>query len=309
MKLIRGSTEISKIENPTIATVGNFDGLHLGHQEIIRYVSKRAKSEGLKSALVSFEPTPKEYFSGEKAPARIYSLRDRFTITRSLGIHHFVCLRFNAYLANMQADDFVDKILVRTLNIKILVVGDDFRFGHNRVGDIQLLRSMGSKLGFEIEDKDTIVLADTRISSSLVRENLSAGEFDKVQTLLGRPFEISGRVFHGDRKGRTIGFPTANISFNRRIPPIRGVFVVTASIGDRSWRGVANVGHRPTVKGLRDQLEVHMFDCDENLYGQRLIVRFHAKLRDEQKFTSLDALKHQISLDVQQAKQYFVERT
>ena len=309
MKLIRGSIEISRIEHPTIATVGNFDGLHLGHQEIIRYVSQRAKSEGLESAIVSFEPTPKEYFSGEKAPARIYSLRDRFTITRSLGIHHFVCLRFNASLAKMQADDFVDKILVRTLNIKKLVVGDDFKFGHNRVGDIQLLRSMGPKLGFELEDKNTIALADTRISSSLVRENLAAGKFDKVQTLLGRPFEISGRVFHGDKKGRTIGFPTANISFNRRIPPILGVFVVTARIGDRSWDGVANVGHRPTVKGLRDQLEVHLFDCDEDLYGQRLTVRFLAKLRDEQKFTSLDALKHQISLDVQQAKQFFVERT
>lgn len=309
MKLIRGSTEISKIESPTIATVGNFDGLHLGHQEIIRYVSERAKSEGLESALVSFEPTPKEYFSGEKAPARIYSLRDRFTITRSLGIHHFVCLRFNASLANMQADDFVDKILARTLNIKILVVGDDFRFGHNRVGDIQLLRGMGPKLGFEIEDMNTIALADTRISSSLVRENLVAGKFNKVQALLGRAFEISGRVFYGDKKGRTIGFPTANISFNRRIPPILGVFVVTATIGDQSWHGVANVGHRPTVKGLRDQLEVHLFDCDENLYGQRLTVRFLVKLRDEQKFSSLDALKHQISLDVQQAKQFFVERT
>lgn len=309
MKLIRGSIEISRIEHPTIATVGNFDGLHLGHQEIIRYVSQRAKSEGLDSAIVSFEPTPKEYFSGEKAPARIYSLRDRFTITRSLGIHHFVCLRFNASLAKMQADDFVDKILVRTLNIKKLVVGDDFKFGHNRVGDIQLLRSMGPKLGFEIEDKNTIALADTRISSSLVRKNLAAGKFDKVQTLLGRPFEISGRVFHGDKKGRTIGFPTANISFNRRIPPILGVFVVTARIGYRSWDGVANVGYRPTVKGLRDQLEVHLFDCDEDLYGQRLTVRFLTKLREEQKFTSLDALKHQISLDVQQAKQFFVERT
>lgn len=309
MNLIRGSTNITCIERPTIATVGNFDGLHLGHQEIIRYVTEQAQHNNLESVLVSFEPSPKEYFMGENAPARIYSLRDRFTITRTLGIHHFVCLRFNATLANLQASDFVKNILVDSLNIKKIVVGDDFRFGSDRQGNIRLLREIGPTLGFEVEDKNTIALADTRVSSSLVRQHLAAGEFDQVQTLLGRPYEISGRVFHGDKKGRTIGFPTANISLNRRVPPIRGVFVVSAGNGNCLWQGVANVGHRPTVKGVRDQLEVHLFNCAEDLYRQRLTVKFLARLRDEQKFSSLDALKHQISLDVQQAKQYFVERT
>ena len=309
MNLIRGSTKIRRIENPTIATVGNFDGLHLGHQQIISYVTERATSENLESVLVSFEPTPKEYFMGANAPSRIYSLRDRFVITKLLGIHHFVCLRFNADLAKLHASDFVKNILVDSLNIKNLVIGDDFRFGNDRRGDIKLLQDMGPELGFVVEDKSTISHANTRVSSSLIRAQLASGEFDQAQTLLGRRYAISGRVFHGDKKGRTIGFPTANLLLNRQVPPVRGVFVVSANNGDNTWQGVANVGHRPTVKGVRDQLEVHLFDCDENLYGQRLTVTFLARLRDEQKFSSFDELKHQISLDVQQAKQFFLERT
>ena len=309
MNLIRGSTTIRQIEKPTIATVGNFDGLHVGHQEIIRYVTDRAKAQKLESVLVTFEPTPKEFFMGASAPARIYSLRDRFLITKSLGIDHFVCLRFNASLAQLQAADFVKNILVSSLNIRNLVVGDDFRFGNNRRGDLELLRSMGPTMGFTVEDKGTIVRADTRVSSSLIRAQLAAGEFDQAQQLLGRPYEISGRVFHGDKNGRTIGFPTANLRLNRQVPPVRGVFTVRASDRVNSWQGVANVGHRPTVNGVRDQLEVHLFACNENLYGKRLTVTFLTRLRDEQKFSSLDDLKHQISLDVQQAKQYFLERT
>ena len=309
MNLIRGSTRIRRIANPTIATVGNFDGLHIGHQEIIRYVIDRAQMENLESVIVSFEPTPKEYFMGKNAPSRIYSLRDRFVITKSLGVHHFVCLRFNADLAKLHAAEFVKNILVDALNIKNLVVGDDFRFGNDRQGDIALLQTMAPELGFVVEDKSTISHKNTRVSSSLIREQLEVGEFDKAQTLLGRPYEISGRVFHGDKKGRTIGFPTANLLLNRQVPPVRGVFVVSARTDKNTWQGVANVGRRPTVKGVRDQLEVHLFNCDDNLYGQRLTVTFLARLRDEQKFSSFDELKHQISLDVQQAKQFFLERT
>ena len=309
MNLIRGSTRIRRILNPTIATVGNFDGLHLGHQKIIRYVTDRATTENLESVLVSFEPTPKEYFMGENAPSRIYSLRDRFVITKSLGIQHFVCLRFNADLAKLHAGDFVKNILVDALNIKSLIVGDDFRFGNDRQGDIALLQNMGPDLGFAVEDKSTISHEDTRVSSSLIRSQLAAGEFDKARKLLGRSYAISGRVFHGDKKGRTIGFPTANLLLNRKVPPVRGVFVVSVKNSERTWQGVANVGHRPTINGVRDQLEVHLFDCNDNLYGQRLTVTFLARLRDEQKFSSFDELKHQISLDTQQAKQFFLERT
>ena len=309
MNLIRGSTSLRRIEHPTIATVGNFDGLHLGHQEIIRYITDQATAQNLESVLVSFEPTPKEYFMGDNAPARIYSLRDRIVISKELGIHHFVCLRFNGSLAELHASDFVKNILVEALNIKNLVIGDDFRFGNDRQGDIDLLQAMGPELGFVVEDKNTIMHANTRVSSSLIRTQLATGEFQKAQALLGRPYHISGRVFHGDKQGRTIGFPTANLRLNRQVPPIRGVFVVTAQNDYSSWQGVANVGHRPTVNGVRDQLEVHLFNCSEDLYGQRLTVTFLARLRDELKFSSFDALKHQISLDVQQAKQYFLERT
>ena len=308
MNLLRGTSQLNRISNPTIATVGNFDGLHLGHQEIIQYVVTTAKQHNFSSVLISFEPSPNEFFLKENAPARIYSWRDKFEVTKSLQIDHYVCLNFNAALANLSATDFVSNILVRNLNIKKLVIGDNFRFGHNRTGDIQLLRNMGSKLGFEIEDKDTIVQAETRVSSSLIREKLAEGEFEQAESLLGRPFEISGRVFHGEKKGRELGFPTAYILLQRRVSPIRGVFIVTATCNDQTWNGVANIGKKPTVNGQREQLEVHLFGCAQNLYGQRLKVKFLAKLRNEQKFSSLDTLKHQISLDVQQAKQYFESR-
>ena len=309
MNLLRGNNQLGCISTPTIATVGNFDGVHLGHQEIIKYVVANAQQHNLTSTLISFEPTPKEFFLKDKAPARIYSWRDKFEVIESFQIDHFVCLKFDVALANMQASNFVQDILVAALNIKKIIVGDDFRFGHERAGDIQLLREMGSKLGFDVEDKATIVLADTRISSSLIRKKLVAGEFEQVQALLGRPFVINGRVFHGEKKGRAIGFPTANILLHRHVSPIRGVFIVTANCKDQIWKGVANIGTKPTVNGQREQLEVHLFDCTQDLYGQRLKVKFLVKLRDEQKFSSLDTLKHQISLDVQQAKQYFAERT
>ena len=309
MKLLRGSHSLVPLDLPSIVTVGNFDGIHLGHQEIIRYVTRQGKLHNLQSVMLSFEPTPKEYFAKDNAPPRIYSLRDKVEIAKSLQVDHFVCLRFNESLASLSATDFVKSILYDALKTRKLVVGDDFRFGYNRLGDIELLREMGDSLGFSVENKETILHANVRVSSSLVREQLAAGNFEKVNSLLGRWFEVSGRVFHGDKKGRTIGFPTANLLLNRRVTPIHGVFVVTATNGHDTWHGVANVGHRPTVKGQRDQLEVHLLNRAEDLYGQRLRVRFLAKLRDEQKFSSLDDLKHQISLDVQQAKEYFSKRT
>ena len=309
MKLTRGSNRLASLNQPTIVTVGNFDGIHVGHQEIIHYVIDQGKQYNLRSVILSFEPTPKEFFAGKNAPPRIYSLRDKYEIAKSLQIDHFVCLRFCKSLAKMPAKDFVNEILFEALNTRILVVGDDFRFGHNRLGDIELLKTMGESLGFSVEDKDTILRANTRVSSSLIREKLATGDFEEARSLLGRWFEVSGRVFHGDKKGRTIGFPTANIILNRRITPLRGVFVVTATHENNAWKAVANIGHRPTVNGKRDQLEVHLLDSAENLYGQRLRIRFLARLRDEQKFSSLDELKHQISLDVQQAKEYFSKRT
>ena len=304
MHLIRSYLESNQIQ-PSIATIGNFDGVHLGHQEIIKFVINQAQKNNLRSSLVNFEPTPKEYFMADKAPARIANFRDKFEFIASLNIDYFICLRFNKALASMQAESFVKSVLLDALQIKQLVVGDDFQFGHNRGGDINLLRKLSSELGYEVHDKTTVIHANQRVSSSLIRQHLATGDFAQAESLLGRPFTMSGRVTHGEKKGRLIGFPTANIHLKRRVSPLHGVFAVKASNGSEHWRGVANIGYRPTVGGTTKQLETHLFDCNANLYGQRLNVQPLHKIRDEQKFNSLEELKHQISLDVQQAHHFF----
>ena len=305
MKLIRGNRYLPKLGHDTIATIGNFDGLHLGHQHLIKHVIKQAKQEQLASLIISFEPTPKEYFMRDKAPARIYTFREKLEYLRAFHPDYFVVLNFNQELANMAAEDFVSQLLVQSLGIKKLFVGDDFKFGCQRRGDIHLLSSMGEKLGFEVTDAKSVMQNTQRVSSTLIREKLIAGEFAQAAELLTRPFTISGKIFHGDRKGRTIGFPTANIFLKRQALPLRGVFAVSAQTANKQWNGVANIGHRPTVNGTRDQCEVHLFDCDEDLYGQRLSVCFHKKIREEQKFSGLDALMQQITADVAETKHYF----
>ena len=309
MKLLRGCHDLQPLSSNTIATIGNYDGLHLGHQKIIEFITNEATQNQLPSVLISFQPTPKEYFSHGDIPARIYPFRKKFQLAQSLGLDYFACMRFNKTLADMSAENFITDILVNTFKIKKLIVGDDFRFGRQRQGDFNLLSTMGHSLGFDVTNINTFTHEHTRVSSSLIREKLAEGDFKQAAILLGRPFSMSGRVFHGDKKGRTIGFPTANILIRRRVSPIHGVFAVTASDTHSRWQGVANVGRRPTVNGQRMQLEVHMFNCNESLYGKRLDVEFHSKLRDEVKFSSFEALRHQISLDTEQARQYFSERT
>ncbi len=305
MILLRGSNKLTRIHRPTVATIGNFDGFHLGHQEIISFVINESMQQKAKSVLISFEPTPKEFFCGSKGPARIYPIRKKIELAREFGYDYFACLHFNQLLATMPPVDFVQKILHDSLNVKTLVVGYDFKFGHHGSGTTDLLCSMGKKLGFQVHVKNPILHKNMRVSSTLIREKLSQGAFAEVATLLGRPFEISGRVFHGDKKGRTIGFPTANILIGRKVSPINGVFTVSVSQKNNKWQGVANVGNRPTVNGKRQQLEVHLFNCQQDLYGKRLVVEFHTKLRDEIKFPSFEALKHQISIDVTKAQQIF----
>jgi riboflavin kinase/FMN adenylyltransferase len=309
MILLRGSQKFTRINQPTVATIGNFDGFHLGHQEIIKLVINKSAQQKANSVLISFEPTPKEFFCGSKGPARIYPIRKKIELVREFGFDYFACLHFNQLMATMPAVDFVQKILHDSLNVKTLVVGDDFKFGHHGSGDIDLLSSMGTKLGFDVHVTSPILHEHKRVSSTLIREKLFQGEFGEVATLLSRPFEMSGRVFHGDKIGRTIGFPTANILIGRIVSPIKGVFTVSASHMDNKWQGVANIGTRPTVNGQRQQLEVHLFNCQQDLYGKKLDVEFHSKLRDEIKFPSFEELKHQISIDVTKAQQYFSERT
>ena len=305
MQLIRGHQYLPCLAQGAVATIGNFDGLHQGHQYIIQHVIAQAQQHQQASVVISFEPTPKEYFMGPQAPARIYNLREKLELVSKLAPDYFIMLRFKQTLASLDAETFVRQILHQPLNIKRLYVGDDFKFGYQRQGDIHLLQRMGVECDFKVTGANTISHGSERVSSTLIREKLAAGLFDQAAQLLTRPFTISGKVFHGDKKGRTIGFPTANILLKRRTLPISGVFAVTATCAQKHWQGVANIGHRPTVNGTRDQCEVHLFDCDEDLYGQRLTVCPHSKIRPEIKFSDLNTLQQQINIDVQDAKHYF----
>jgi riboflavin kinase/FMN adenylyltransferase len=308
MQLVRTTTQPARVIQPSVAMIGNFDGVHLAHQAIIKYAIALSKANDLQSVLVNFEPTPKEHFLGAHAPARIYTFREKFEIIKSMGVERFICLRFNETFAKMGAEDFVKDILLDSLRIKHLIVGDDFRFGHGRKGDTAMLQAMGEQHGYQVHDQDTLLHAATRVSSSFIREQLAAGEFELAHTLLGRRYNISGRVVRGEQRGRTIGFPTANILLKRKNSPLRGVFVIRVRNEKQSWNGVANIGRRPTVNGEKMQLEAHLFNCNENLYGQRLHVEPLHKLRDEIKFPSFSELQKQITIDAQQAKNYFNER-
>ena len=309
MQLLRGYRHLEPLKKASVITIGNFDGFHLGHQRIIQHLTQQARAEHLNAILISFQPTAREFFAPQQAPARIYGLREKIQWARAFGLDYLLGLKFDETLARMPATEFIRDILYEALRVKKLVVGNDFKFGYQRQGDIALLRAMGGQLNFEVKEVATVVDCAQRVSSSLIREKLAAGDFQKAAQLLGRTFTISGRVFHGEKRGRIMGFPTANILLRRPVAPIHGVFAVTVKYKNRVWQGVANVGKRPTVNGQRLQLEVHLFKCRENLYAQRLEVVFHAKLREEIKFPSFDALKQQITLDTRQARQYFSERT
>lgn len=308
MQLVRTTKQPARSIQPSVAMIGNFDGVHVAHQAIIKHAIALSESYDLQSVLINFEPTPKEHFLGTRAPARIYNFREKFEIIKSLGVEQFICLHFSETFAKMNAEDFVKSILLDGLQIKHLIVGDDFRFGHDRQGDIAMLQAMGEQYGYQVHDQDTLLHATTRISSSFIRKKLAAGEFELAHALLGRRYTISGRVVHGEQRGRTIGFPTANILLKRKVSPLRGVFVIRARNETDAWNGVANIGSRPTLNGQKMQLEAHLFNYDGDLYGQRLHVEPLHKLRDEIKFSSFSELQKQIAIDAQQAKNYFNER-
>ena len=305
MKLIRGLSALSDCRRPTIASIGSFDGVHLGHRTMISHMMALAAQQHLHPTLITFEPTPKEFFMGAEAPARLSTFREKIQYLDVLGIDQLVCLRFNQSLATMSPEHFIQDILVDGLQLRHLIVGDDFRFGKDRQGDSELLAKKGREHNFVVQDTDTISHESDRISSTRIREALAQNRFRLVEQLLGRPYEMSGRVGHGDKRGRSIGFPTANISLGKRKSPIQGVFIVKVFSGGKQWAGMANIGTRPTVNGQQNRIEAHLFNCDENLYGQRLRVQFLEKIRDEVKFDSIDALKEQIHLDKIAAQNYF----
>ncbi|WP_394249008.1 bifunctional riboflavin kinase/FAD synthetase [Vibrio profundi] len=303
MELIRGIHNIKAQHNGCVLTIGNFDGVHLGHQEVLSQVSHQAEQLSLPSVVMTFEPQPMELFAKDKAPARLTRLRDKFVQLSKLDIDRLLCVNFNAHFASLTAEAFIEELLVKKLGVKFLVVGDDFCFGKGRTGDFSMLQQAGKKYGFEVVSTQSFCLNQLRVSSTEIRNALAKDELASSAKMLGRDYSISGRVSHGRKLGRTIGFPTANIPLKRCVSPVSGVYVVQVlDLDGCEVGGVANIGQRPTVNGVRQQLEVHFFDFKANLYGKQLEVILLHKLRDEKKFESFDALKSQIELDAEAAR-------
>jgi riboflavin kinase/FMN adenylyltransferase len=296
---------------PVGLTIGNFDGVHRGHRAMLDRLAAKSHELKLPCSVLTFEPQPREFFSPAAAPARLSRLREKLELIAEAGIDRTHVLRFGAQLAALAADRFIEDVLVRGLGMRWLLVGRDFRFGAKRAGDFALLDSSAQRLGFGLEAMPEVMNAGERVSSSGVRAALAAGDLAAAAQLLGREYTMSGRVAHGEKLGRTLGFPTANIVLRHR-PPLAGIFVVEAQVEEmreethRVLRGVASVGRRPTVKeNAAPLLEVHLFDWNGDLYGRHLRVKFLQKIRDEEKYDGLDALRSAIARDVEQAKDYF----
>ena len=307
MQVIRGLHNLRAEHRGCVATIGNFDGVHLGHQEVFRHLLAKAAELGLPAAVVTFEPQPQEFFAPDQAPARLTRMREKLMAIKDSGIHRVVVLEFGPKLAGMAADEFVQELLVDGLGVRYLFIGDDFRFGKGRSGDFDTLRQAGRDQGFGVENINTYAMGEERVSSPRIRSALAGGDLELARHNLGRPYRIFGRVAHGDERGRTIGFPTANVDLHRKVSPLRGVFAVrVAGLGPEPRHGVANIGTRPTVTGdSRYLLEVHLFDFDRAIYGEHIEVEFCRKLRDEKRFDSFEALKQQIARDTRSARAFF----
>jgi len=306
MELIRGSYNLRPCHRGCVATIGNFDGVHLGHQAVLGQLAEKADELRLPTTVVTFEPLPTEYFRGDQAPARLTRLREKAQALRRFAVGRVLCLRFNRALAEMPAEDFVQRVLIDGLDVRYLVVGDDFRFGKGRQGDFAMLQEFGRANGFQVVNMHSFCIDGERVSSSRIRHALAVGDMATAERLLGRPYRISGRVSHGDRRGRSIGFPTANVPMQRRVSPVRGVFAVEVFGLEREpLPGAANVGIRPTVEGQEAILEVHLLDFAQEIYGRHIQVDLLHRLRDEHRFESLDALKAQIARDVDAAREHF----
>ena len=307
---MRISHGLTPLASPHAVTIGNFDGLHRGHQAMLGKLRQEAKDRGLPSCVLTFEPHPREFFTPDQAPTRLTSLGEKAALIAAAGIDRLHILRFKRELAGLSAEEFVTRALVETLGARYVLVGDDFRFGRQRGGDLSLLHRLGSNLGFVAEALPTVRVADNRASSTAVRLALAAGDLTQASSLLGRPYSISGRVVHGDKLGRSMGFPTANIQLRHNRPPLLGIFAVEVwGIAALPLQGAASLGVRPTVQEHgRATLEVFLLDYQGNLYGRKLRVDFLKKLRDEEKYPDLDSLIAQIQRDVNNAKHYFDNR-
>lgn len=309
MQVIRGIYNLRPEHNGCVATIGNFDGVHLGHQAVLGQLAEKSDELGLPVTVVTFEPQPQEFFCPSESPPRLTRFREKVQALRRYAVDRVLTLRFDEKFSRQSADDFIQDLLVKGLGVKYLVIGDDFRFGKNRAGDFAMLQEAGKTHGFEVVNMHTFELDGERVSSTRIRAALAEGDLNTAEKLLGRIYRMSGRVAHGDKRGRTIGFPTANIYLHRKAIPLRGVFVIQLyGVEGEPVPGVANLGTRPTVDGMRTLLEVHLFNFDRDIYGCHVHVDFLLKLRDEQRFDSFEKLKHQILLDVEQARAFFVNR-
>ncbi|CDH06687.1 bifunctional: flavokinase; FAD synthetase [Xenorhabdus bovienii str. oregonense] len=310
MELIRGVHNIRARHHGCVLTIGNFDGVHRGHQALLKHLKEEGLRSGLPTMVMIFEPQPLEVFAADKAPARLTRLRDKIRYLSQYGVDYLLCVKFDRNFAANSPEAFVSRLLVEKLGVKFLAIGDDFRFGKNRLGDFHYLQQAGKQYGFNVASTDSFCDSGLRISSTAIRQALQDDDLALAETLLGHPYSISGRVVHGNRLGRTIGFPTANLPLKRLVAPVKGVYAVEVyGLGDKPLPGVANIGNRPTVSGLGQQLEVHLIDTQMDLYGRHIDVVLRKKLRDEQRFASLDALKQQIANDVVAARDYLLQRS
>lgn len=309
MEVIRGLINLKPRHRGCVVTIGNFDGVHLGHQVILKQIRDKAVKLGVHSLLICFEPQPQEYFDEFNAPARLTRFQEKVQLLDDLGIDLVLCLKFNEKTRSLSAQQFID-LLVNEIDVKALFVGDDFRFGHDRSGSFSTLQAAGEKYGFEVTNQHTLSFEHIRVSSTRIRGCLEAGEFEDAEAMLGYPYAISGKVIYGRQLGRELGAPTANIQLHRYRAPIDGVYAVEIEGLDKPYQGVANVGVRPTLNEvtLKPILEVYIFDFAREIYGKRVKVIFRHKIRPELKFDGLEALKSAIEDDVQRAKAYFAER-
>ena len=288
-------------------TIGNFDGVHLGHQALLQNLRQRASSIGFPACVLTFEPQPREFFSPDTAPVRLTTMREKIEWLNFFGVDRVHFCRFNKQFASITAEKFVEDILVRGLKVRWLLVGDDFRFGAKRAGDYAMLQKASTSFGFGLERLETVLFEGQRISSSVARTAVASGDMDKARILLGRPYSIHGRVIHGDKLGRTLGVATANVQLKCKQPLLRGIYAVQmVGIADKPFNGVASLGVRPTINNLgKASLEVHLFDFNGDLYRRHVRVDFLHKIRDEEKYDDLDSLKKQMGKDIKVAKGYF----
>lgn len=310
-ELIRGLYNLLPKHKGGVITIGNFDGVHAGHKSLINKIKEYAKAHQVPAIVITFEPQPLEFFAKQKGntnkvTARLTRWREKYAALAEAGLDYVLVLRFDQTLANLSAEEFINEVLVKGLAVKHVIVGDDFHFGRNREGNLGYLKEAGLAKGFTLEAMDSVAFAGERVSSTRIRQALAFGDHTTAQYLLGRPYSMMGRVGHGNKLGRQLGFPTANIYLHRVVTPIQGIYVVRMfGIEKEGLPGVANVGIRPTIGGTRTLLEVYLFDFNRDIYGKHVTVEFYKKLRNEAYFPNLELLREAIAKDVEQARTYF----